>query len=320
MWHSFLHIAVRFGVFLFGLLVLDADIGMAGVVNDESQDDSQPKAKLIAGKEIQLTQDGRLKHDPVFVDQGKSIVFTSQEKFNQLCLMKLELSDQKKNKPERLHGSANTSELMVSFARKESRYAYLRNNGNLHFEIVLEDKASGTTKQFNPGGGFAGIRNISYAPDGSNVIFAFPDQNGPQQIKSLSSDGKTSSLLTNSEGVNICPKYSADGKQIVFASSRDGDFDIFLMNANGSSPRNISRAKGMDTHPVLSPDSKKIAFTGLRNGNYDIFVMDVDGANLQRLTSHDEVDDYPTWSPDGRHIVWVGERDGQRDLYIKRVQ
>ena len=283
--------------------------------------DEEKEIQLIKGSETRLTFDGRLKHDPVFIDNGRLLVYSSLEKFNQLCLMKISAGTAKgvEEKPVRFHGSASTSELMIGFARNESNYAYLRNNGNLHFEIVIEDKQKGSTVQYNPGGGFAGIRNISFAPDGSNVIFAFPDQNGPQQIKSLTSDGKTVSLLTNSEGVNICPKYSSDGKKIVFASSRDGDFDIFLMNSDGSNPVNLSRSRGLDTHPVLSPDSKRVAFTALRDGNYDIYVMDSNGDNRKRLTDNEEVDDFPTWSPDGKSIVWVGERNGKRDLYSKIV-
>ena len=278
-------------------------------------------AKWIPGKATQLTFDGRLKHDPIFVNQGREVVFTSLQKFNLLCLMKLELNgDPKATKPSRLHPSANTSELAISFAEDENKFAYLRNNGNLHFEIVIENRKTGSSVSFNPGGGFAGVRNISFHPDGSHVIFAFPDQNGPQQIKTLSSDGKKTALLTNSEGINRCPRFSNDGKKVVFASSRDGDFDIFAMNSDGSHPVNVSKSRGLDTHPVFSPDSSEIAFTGLRNGNYDIYVVKVDGSQLRRLTRSEEVDDYPAWSPDGRSIIWVAERNGKRDLYSKLVK
>lgn len=277
---------------------------------------------FINNKEVQLTFDGRLKSDPVLIDGGKSIVYTSLEKFNQLCLMKLRLNAvQKQNsKPERFHPSATTSELMVSFAKKEKQYVYLRNNGNLHFEIVLENLETGETVKHNPGGGFAGVRSVAYHPSGSQIIFAFPDQNGPQQIWSMSSKGGKVAMMTNSEGINRCPKYSADGKRVVFSSSRDGNFDIFVMASDGSKPVNLTGAPGMDTHPVFSPDGKQIAFTGLRNGNYDIYIIRADGSGLRRLTNSEEVDDYPAWSADGNAIIWVGERNGKRDLYQKSIR
>lgn len=287
------------------------------VAGQQNRDLQETSAAWIDGKEVRLTTDGRVKHDPVFINAGKSIVYTSQEKFNQLCLMQLDLGGDQK--PKRFHVSANTSELMAAFARDEKRYAYIRNNGNLHFEIAIEDKTTGESVKYNPGGGFAGVRNISFHPDGSYIIFAFPDQNGPQQIKSLAGDGKQLSSLTNSEGINACPKYSSDGKQIVFSSSRDGDFDIFLMNSDGSQPTNITRSKGLDTHPSLSPDGKEIVFTAIRNGNYDIYIVKTDGTSWRQVTRHDEVDDYATWSADGKSVVWVGERNGKRDLYQKKV-
>jgi Tol biopolymer transport system component len=295
---------------IFSARVLGSD---SGCLEDQNATVSQRQTNK--NQVTKITFDGRLKHDPVFVDDGKSIVYTSLEKFNQLCLMKVPFSPGHKPKPVRFHGAANTSELMASFSKNPDIYAFLRNNGNLHFEIVLENKITGKSTSYNPGGGFAGIRNISYAPDGQNVIFAFPNQNGPQQIQALSKDGKSNLLLTNSEGVNGCPKYSPDGKQIVFSSSRDGDFDIFVMNSDGSMPVNISKSKGLETHPCFSPDGKQIAFTAIRNGHYNIYLMNADGSNVRKLTKHPEVDDYPCWSPDGKTIVWVGEREGQKDLY-----
>lgn len=317
---------LRFPLVAIGVLFLlsgAAGLDQLGPIAVYGQDIVSNEVPFIAGRERQLTFDGRLKHDPVFIDSGKSVIYTSLEKFNQLCLMRLDLNGE--SKPVRFHGAASTSELMATFAKEENVYAYLRNNGNLHFEIVLTDSESGKTQSYNPGGGFAGVRTISYAPNGSNVIFAFPNQTGPQQIQSLSRDAKSVTLLTNSEGVNRSPKYSRDGKRIVFASSRDGDFDIFTMNSDGSRPTNVSKSqgknsRGLDTHPCFSPDGKQIAFTSLRGGNYDIYVMNQDGSRLRRVTNHPEVDDFPCWSPDGKSIVWVAERNGKRDLAIKKIQ
>ena len=153
-----------------------------GGTPDESSSNDVPAKKKNVGTEKRLTFDGHLKHDPVFVDSGKAIVYTSLEKFNQLCLMKVGFPVNGETEPVRFHGAASTSELMATFSKDDRVYAYLRNNGNLHFEIVLEDRGAGKSVSYNPGGGFAGVRNISYAPDGTNVIFAFPNQNGPQQI------------------------------------------------------------------------------------------------------------------------------------------
>lgn len=286
---------------------------------ESSTENRISQGRFIKGNEKRLTFDGRVKSDPVILEKGNALIYTSLEKFNQLCLMKLELNalQERKAKPQRFHPSANTSELTVSFANNEKQYVYLRNNGNLHFEIVLEDLETGETIKHNPGGGFAGVRNVAYHPNGSQVIFAFPDQNGPQQIWTMSSQGGKVALLTNSEGINRCPKFSADGKKIVFSSSRDGDFDIFVMKADGSSPVNVSSTQGLDTHPAFSPNGREIAFTGLRKGNYDIYIMNVDGSNLRRLTDNEEVDDYPVWAADGKSLYWVGERAGKRDIYQK---
>lgn len=309
-----------------GGCVLLLGLVIAGQAVTAQQDTERLKIPLIPTQEIRLTNDGHVKQDPVFVDQGLAVVYSSLEKFNQMMLMKLRLADKREDdnpdsavKPERLHPAASTTELAASFSTDGKSYAYLRNNGNLHFELVIENRTTGETVRYNPGNGFAGVRNLSFSPTGQGVLFAFPDQDGPQQLRLLSLDGKNVSMLTNSEGLNSCPRYSADGRKIVFASSRDGDFDIFVMNADGSNPVNIRHLPGLQTHPVFSPDGKQVAFTWLNHGNYDIYSMNIDGSHLRRLTDHPETDDYPAWSPDGKSLIWVGERNGRRDLYQKSI-
>ena len=49
------------------------------------------------------------------------------------------------------------------------------------------------------------------------------------------------------------PDWSLDGKRIAFASQRDGNYEIYVMNADGSDQRRLTRDPADDYHPVWSP-------------------------------------------------------------------
>lgn len=289
------------------LMVAVALLGIGAAAADEPpQRARQPVARL--------TTDGQLKSDPVFIAGGEKIVFTLQETFNQLSLMQLRLSD---GQLERFRPGVNSSHYAVSFSADERRFAYLENDGNLHVKLVIHDAERAVNlAEYNPGGGFAGVRYLTLAPDASGLVFAFPERAATQQLFWLSMDGQQRRTLTEGDGFDACPRYSPDGRQLAFASTRDGNFDIFVMELAGGPVRRLTEHQGFDSRPAWSPDGRRLVYTSLRDGNYDLFIVNADGSGEQRLTSHEERDDFAWWHPNGRQIVAVCERDGQHDLYL----
>src|SRR4051794_9029531 len=61
--------------------------------------------------------------------------------------------------------------------------------------------------------------------------------------------------------------------RIAFASNRDGNYDIYVINADGSNETRLTTDVAEDTQAVWSRDGQKIAFTSKRDGNYNIYVM-----------------------------------------------
>jgi len=74
--------------------------------------------------------------------------------------------------------------------------------------------------------------------------------------------GEIVKQLTPWGGYNAEATLSADGKKIVFTSSKDGDLDIYTMNPDGTGLKRLTREVGYDGGPVFSPDRKWIAYRG----------------------------------------------------------
>ncbi len=219
-----------------------------------------------ASEPVRLTTDGRLKSDPAFISGGAELVFTVLEKADQTSLIKLRLAD---GVQERLHPKATTSEFEAAFSADGRYCAFVQNRGNLSLQLVIRDTLEDKDAIFDPGGGFAGMRHPTFAPDASRVVVSNPGKGG-KQLLVVGLDGRRGQELTEGESLNFWPAFSPDGKQIAFGSSRDGDFDLYLMNADGGDVKRLVKSPGRDMRPAWSPDGRRIAFTSARRQSGDL--------------------------------------------------
>ena len=106
------------------------------------------------------------------------------------------------------------------------------------------------------------------------------------------------------------------GGLIVFASNRDGDFDIYVVQPDGKNLRQLThdeateRTEADDDWPAWSPDGRMIAFTSTRDHagdgdeKRDVYVMDADGSDIRRLTENNAAERSVDWLRDGRIAFW----------------
>jgi TolB protein len=129
-------------------------------------------------------------------------------------------------------------------------------------------------------------------------------------------DGTEQTQITTNPTDDIEPVWSPDGTKISFASNRDGNLEIYIMNANGTEQNRITTNPPNDTRPAWSPNGSKIAFESAQNVPYIyyIYIVNPDGTGLSQLTSANDIE--PAWSPDGSKIAFCSWRDGIPQIYI----
>lgn len=106
----------------------------------------------------------------------------------------------------------------------------------------------------------------------------------------------------------------AGAARIAFASNRDGNAQIYLMNTDGTNQTRLTANAANDESPRWSPDGSRIVFQSDRDNPFcgvaDIYVMNQDGSGQARLTSEANDDSAPVWSPDGTKIAFQSARNG----------
>ena len=137
-------------------------------------------------------------------------------------------------------------------------------------------------------------------------------------------------------GENAEAYFSADGRKLIFQSTRDGrECDqIYTMNIDGSDVKMISTGDGRTTCSYFFPGDKKILYSSTHLGakqcpprpdfsqgyvwavyeTFDIFTANPDGSNLKQLTTAPGYDAETTISRQGK-LVFTSKRDGDLDIY-----
>jgi len=177
---------------------------------------------------------------------------------------------------------------------------------------------------------FKGITAQSaYSPDGRLIAFISDQGNYPAEqgiYVALAADGSSLQRVTKlpaNASVDLAPRFSPDGTQLVFTRYRtrnDAEQSaLFVVNADGSGLRRLTsfRVGGRGAGDAdWSPDGTRLVFETIgdpgTNASGIIYVVNVDGSGLTNLTrnrkgTNDQtfLDSYdPVWSPDGSKILF----------------
>jgi Tol biopolymer transport system component len=73
------------------------------------------------------------------------------------------------------------------------------------------------------------------------------------------------------------------GQRVAFMSSRDGNWEVYVVSTDGSGLKRLTNNDAADGLPTWSPDGKSIAFVSNRSGAWAIWVMDANGASQRKL-------------------------------------
>ena len=112
------------------------------------------------------------------------------------------------------------------------------------------------------------------------------------------------------------PRFSPDGSQITFQSTRSGRLNIWVCNSDGTNPVQLTRVD-QAYQPKWSPSGRQIAFHAYEpdKAGGDIYIIDAKGGFPRNVTQDGFKQGVPHWSRDERWIYYNSLRTGEYQIW-----
>ena len=240
------------------------------------------------GKNVtQLTSHNGIVMSPTMSADGRYLVYSlisnsGRKRNNDLYLMDMRTRETKvlSNKE-----GVNSGAVFLTGGRSIALTLTVSGNAEI-YEMNIESKE--LRKITNH---FSSDVDPSITADGSLMTF-LSDRPGKAMIYTLDPRGTESSVkrISYVGQFNATPRFSPDGKEIVFSSWLDNSFDLFRISSEGNGLSRLTKDFGSNEDPTYSNDGEFIAFTSQRvisrsRADQNIYIMDRDGGILGAITS-----------------------------------
>ena len=161
-------------------------------------------------------------------------------------------------------------------------------------------------------------RHAAISPDGKTVLFSHKGD-----IYKVSAKGGDAVPLTLHGAWEGHPVWSRDGRQIAFASDRNGNLDVYVMPAQGGKATRLTHHSSNDVPTDFSPDGSAVLFSANRTDsatslNYptralnELYAVSVTGGTPRMLDTNAATE--ARYSKDGKRIAYRKEKALESDL------
>ncbi|MDQ6613079.1 MAG: gamma-glutamyltransferase, partial [Gemmatimonadota bacterium] len=161
-----------------------------------------------------------------------------------------------------------------------------------------------------------GARSPAYASDGRLAISVEGD------ILLQLTPGAPLKHVTTGLPWDRDPAWTPDGTAIVFASDRDGNYDLWRVtvakDGTAGTPERIANTPVTETSPTVAPDGS-IAFVRGSGNAARVWVRAIDGTE-KRLNMRDQTESSPKFSPDGSRLAYIAVTENVRRVMVRTMK
>jgi eukaryotic-like serine/threonine-protein kinase len=163
-----------------------------------------------------------------------------------------------------------------------------------------------------------GYSRLYISPDGTKVALTILGENN-DDIWIWDLVRKTPTRLTFDTARDMQSIWTPDGKRIVFASNRGGNYGVYWKAADGTGKEELlGSAPGRDIYPFSwAKDGKTLATVEVTASTADIGELSMEGDHAMKLLLHEKYSEFePRISPDGLWMAYVSVEMGKYEVYV----
>lgn len=167
--------------------------------------------------------------------------------------------------------------------------------------------------------------SISLSPDSSKLAFIGKEAGDADfQVYYVErGSDMTPVRITNDKNTKGSPRFSMDGKFVIFDSGTDNNYHIYKHDIGANKDTNLSGATANDISPAVSPDGMRILFLSdeKSKGKYDLYSIGIDGTGRTQLTAGlDIVPCSIKISPSSSMVSFIASDDsGKKSVQIMQM-
>ena len=139
------------------------------------------------------------------------------------------------------------------------------------------------TRQTNPSRASVGLKLLLLLFATTMSTCGKPSVHAPLQINVVDGEGALTSLSA-AKVVGERPRFSPDGKSLVFQRGDKGSRGVFLLTLETSKVVELSDGKGDNLNPDFTGDGTRVLFASDRDGDFDVYWVASTGGAVTRVT------------------------------------
>ena len=181
----------------------------------------------------------------------------------------------------------------------------------------------GTAREIDPGWRVQGSPNrssLALSPDGTRLAMSNLDSQGTWDLWVKQLDSGPFSRLTFEGSYNFRPRWSLDGRSLMFVSDRGGEGgDLWTKRADGSGTAElVLDTEGSIREASYTPDGTWLVFREGATAAADMYAI---RPGVDSVAVPMEVTEFQersiALSPDGRWLAYVSNNTGRDEVYVR---
>ncbi|VVC39122.1 TolB, N-terminal,Metallo-beta-lactamase,WD40-like Beta Propeller, partial [Cinara cedri] len=131
-----------------------------------------------------------------------------------------------------------------------------------------------------------------------------------RRIAIMNRDGSNIKYLTNGDKFVSTPRFSPNGRGIVYVSYINGESYITLKNLIDNTESVVNVFEGVISAPRFSPDGKSLLVSHSLDGVTNILSLDLNSKRTSKITKNSAINTSPSLSPDQNYMVFSSDISG----------